>query len=134
MVVLGLLGSVTVPVPDTTVQVPTAGKVTGLPLSCAEVPSLVHRLWSLPAFAFGLLASNTCTLTASVVMPLAQGPLVTVQEKMLSPMARSKTTVLGSFGLAMVPVPLTRVHVPTAGKVTGLPCKVVVVTSAVHSS
>ena len=36
-------------------------------------------------------------------------------------MVRPVTVVLGEFGLVMVPVPLTNVHVPTAGDVAMLP-------------
>ena len=52
----GSLGDTTVAVPLTTLQVPMAGKVTGLPARSVPVAG-VHNSWSGPASATGLLAS-----------------------------------------------------------------------------
>ena len=61
-----------------------------------------------------------------MVIPLVQGPLSTVQVKMLIPTARPLTAEFGSFGLAITPEPCVSVHVPLAGKITELPAIVVV--------
>lgn len=62
----------------------------------------------------------------SVVMPLAQGPLFTVHWNMFCPTPRPVMDVFGLLGLTMVPVPLTKVQVPTAGTMMELPAMVVV--------
>ena len=60
-------------------------------------------------------------LTSSVVEPLLHGPLSTVQRNTCSPMVRPDTVAFGSFGSEMIPLPLTRVQVPTAGKIGEFP-------------
>ena len=65
-------------------------------------------------------------LTSSVVIPLAHGPLSTVQRSTTSPTVSPVMSVFGSFGSAITALPLTMDHVPSAGLVTGLPLRVVV--------
>src|SRR5436190_13382867 len=119
-VVVGLLMFVIVPVPLTSVHEPTAGTITALPAMVA-VPFTVHSDWSGPALAFGLPALYTLIRTMSNVIPLAQGPLFTVQRNSWIPTVRLVICVVGLFGFTMVPPdPLSIVHVPTAGEVTVL--------------
>ncbi len=80
MDVMGLDGSVMVPVPLTRVQVPVAGEMMALPAMVA-VPLVVQSDWSGPASAAGVPKSNTRTVTSSVVTPEGQGPLSTDQLK-----------------------------------------------------
>ena len=61
-------------------------------------------------------------------MPLAHGPLLTVQTRSKMPMPMFVTVVFGSVGSVMVPVPFRIVHRPLAGKVIELPASVALVT------
>ena len=66
-------------------------------------------------------------LISSLVMGGVQEPLVIVQRKVFTPIERPLTVVLRCAAFANVPVPLTTVHDPEAGKVTMLPASVVLV-------
>ena len=55
----------------------------------------------------------------------AQGPLLTAHWNTFTPTARPLTTVIDAFGVAIVPLPLTSVQVPLAGKMMLLPVSVV---------
>ncbi len=61
----------------------------------------------------------------SVVRLGSHGPLLTVHWKMCSPTVSPVTALAGSFGSRMLPVPLTSVHVPMAGAMMALPCRLV---------
>src|SRR5690606_7064376 len=122
--VFGLLGVTKVPPPSTKVQRPEAGKMRLLPESTVAFAS-EQSSWSGPAWATGLLLSNTRMRTSSVVMPAPQGPLFTVQRKMLSPTAKPVICVFGLEGETMVPAPFTSDHVPVAGATTALPASTV---------
>ena len=108
-----------VPVPLTKVHCPLAGTVIVLP-AMVMVPLVVHSETSGPALATGFPASNTSTRTTSSVTPAGQGPLLTVQRNSLMPTPMVLICVVGLLGLTMVPLPLTTVQAPTAGKVTAL--------------
>ena len=126
------MASTSVPDPLTSVHVPTAGKITALPSNWVALEGKQSSR-SGPALALLLPWSKRRMLTSSVVTPLAQGPLLTVQAKMFSPTPRSVTVVVAAFGEEMVPWPLTKVQVPVAGKINALPVRVVMV-FGVHSS
>ncbi len=125
-VVAGSLGSVMAPKPLTWNQKPSAGNAAALPESVTSLAG-VQISMSPPASAAACWSSYTKMLTRSVVMPLAQGPLLTVHRKMFSPVPRPITRLVGLAGLVMVPLPLTSVHVPVAGLITLLPCSEVLV-------
>ena len=72
-------------------------------------------------------------VTSSCVIGLVHAPLFTCQRKTFAPKARPLTAVVDAVGLAMVPLPLTRVQVPTAGTINTLPWSVVLVVG-VHNS
>ena len=131
MEVAGSFGDAMVPVPETSVQVPVAGKVMALPAMVVLVTG-VHKLWSGPAFADGTELLNTDTLTSSWLTG-AQGPLLTVHRNTFTPTPRLLMAVVGEEGFWMLPWPLTRVHVPVPGAVIVLPAMVVLVVG-VHSS
>ena len=67
-VVLGSLGSANVPVPPTSVQVPTAGGTAVFAVSWVEVPG-VQSCWFGPASAAGCAGSKAVTVTWSEVVP-----------------------------------------------------------------
>ena len=75
----------------------------------------------------------TTIVISSTVIVFAQGPLLTVQANTLGPMLRPLTVAFGEVALVIVPVPLTSVHTPVAGKIKLLPASVVPVLG-VHSS
>ncbi len=66
-------------------------------------------------------------LTRSLLPLVSQGPLSMVHMNTFSPTARLVTRVFGSLGSAMSPCPLIRVHVPKAGTMGVLPCRLVLV-------
>ncbi len=119
--VVGLVASVKVPVPLTTLQTPEAGARGALP---ANVVELLHTDWLGPAFAAGLAGLNTTMLTSSCVVGGTQGPLLMVQRKVFTPMPNPLTAVLGLLALAKVPVPATTVHEPVAGAIGAFPASV----------
>ena len=123
-VLLGLVGVVMVPAPLTRVHCPVAGASGALP---PRVELAAHTCWSAPALAFGLAGLKTVMLTSSCVVGGVQGPLLIVQRKVFTPTERPLTVVLRWVALAKVPVPLTTVHRPVAGKVTALPARVALV-------
>lgn len=101
----GLEGLVTVPAPLILVHVPVPA--TGVfPASVAVVP---HTLWAEPALA--VVGAATPVITTSLEEG-AQGALLMVQRKTLSPTVRPVTAEAGPEGLAIVPDPLTLVHIP----------------------
>lgn len=63
--------------------------------------------------------------TKSEVLAGAQGALFTVQRKVFVPTERPVTSLVGSFTSAKTPVPLTTVHVPTAGKTDAVALRLV---------
>ena len=103
--------------PLTKVQRPVAGEAYALP-AMVVVPFVVQSEISGPAFAIGVLLSNTNTRTTSLVNPSGHGPLLTVQRNSLMPRGSPVICVVGLFGFVMVPPPDTTVHVPTAGAMT----------------
>ena len=106
-----------VPVPDTTVHKPVAGKIGVLPARVALLPG-AQTDWSGPALAAGEAGENTTMLTSSIKLP--QGPLLMVYRNVLMPMANPETVVVVWFALAKVPEPATTVHVPVAGDCGGV--------------
>ena len=99
-----------------------------LPASVVPV-SGVQTCWSFPALATGLFSSNTVIVTWSLEKGVVHGPLVTAHWNTFRPTLNPLTSVLGSFGSAKMPVPVTTVQ-PTAGVLTALPVKVVFVVGA----
>ena len=130
--VFGSVGSARTPVPWTRDQVPVPGKVYVLPARNTALKG-VQMLWSGPAAAAASLPLNTRTTMVSEVVPLAQGPLSTVQTKTFSPIANPVTPEVGEDGAVIEPAPLSKVQAPAAGKVNGLPASTVLSTGVQSS-
>ena len=113
------------PVPLTTLHVPCAG-VGGALAASVVVLVGVQKDLSRPALAPLTVGSKVSTTTWSFVVPFAHGPLFTVHWKVLVPMLRAVTVVVGEVGEVMVPLPFTKVHCPVAGKMGTLPVSVAV--------
>ena len=88
--------SAIVPVPPTSVQVPTPG-VEGRSAAILVLLTGSQNDWSGPASASGAFGSNTDIVTTSEVIDGSQGPLLVVHCRILFPCARSVTEVFGSL-------------------------------------
>ena len=129
MVVVVEFGFVMVPVPAVMDQMPVAVPTGALPVT-VTTGLVEHTLWSAPALAGCAFWSKILMVTRSFVEG-PHGPLLTVHWKVLAPMPNPVIEVTGEFGETMVPLPLTNVHTPVAGKITLLPAMVAVV-NGVH--
>ena len=126
------VASAKVPLPWTTDQLAVARPTAPLAASTTEL--VVEQIsWSGPASACWALPLKMLIATWSLVMPFAQGPLSTVHSSTTVPTTRPVIWVFGSVGSAMVAVPLIKLHCPVAGKVSALPCRLVLVIG-VHRS
>src|SRR5436190_10676020 len=115
-------------VPCTTLHDPVATPVGAL-AAITAVLLVPQRLWSGPASAACASPSASVMVIASLVIGLAHAPLFTVHTNWLTPTPMPVMAVIGSLAFAMVATgPKACVHVPVAGKVTALPCIVVLVT------
>lgn len=123
IVVVALVGVVIVPVPEINVHRPVAGDSGVLP-AITVLGVLLQICWFAPAFAADALGSKRVIVTWSVVMPFAHGPLLQVHWNTFAPTARPVTVLLGDAGDVIVPLPLTNVHKPVAGKIGVLPLSV----------
>jgi hypothetical protein len=117
---VGLLGVVMVPKPDSSVQLPSP--ITGvLPEKFVDV--VAHKLKLVPALATVGLAK---LVMLTVELLGGHTPLLMVHSNTLVPVPNAVTPLIGLVGVVMVPPPETNVHnpVPTNGV---LPDKLVAV-------
>ena len=104
-VVLGELILVIVPVPLTTLQVPTP-LVAVLPDKVAVV--VLHRFWSVPALA--AVEGKAMFIVTSSVLVLHAPLLIVQRNTVLLPAVIPVTVVVGLLAVAIVHVPLTILH------------------------
>lgn len=117
-------GFTMVPPPLTWLHTPVAGADAALPFNVTELVG-EQMVMSEPAFAAGWALSKMVITTSSWV-GVPQGPLLMVHRKRLTPIPSPVTVVLDELGLVIVPVPFTKVQVPTAGETAVLPASVAV--------
>src|SRR5438477_9632168 len=103
---LGLLGVVIVPLPLTKLHVALPA-VAVFPASVAVLVS--QKLWLGPALAV-VGVSDRVIATASAAS--VQVPLWIVHRNTLAPYPKLLTPELGLLGVVIVPLPLTKLHVP----------------------
>src|SRR5690606_32679647 len=126
--VLGLDGSTTVPLPAM-LQKPMAGCVAALAnMSTSSAPGS-QNCWSGPASASACVLSYMVTTTVSVIAG-PQGPFRRVQTSTVSPGSRPERVAFAAVGSLSVPAPLSMVHSPVAGALTGVAFIGVLVTGA----
>ena len=97
MIVVGLVGSTMVALPDTIVHIPVAGYTALLPAKVVDV-SGVQTCWSAPALAAAWLVLNMVMVTVSVRGEPPHGPLLIDHWKMLSPIPNPVISEVGLFG------------------------------------
>ena len=106
-VVLGELILVIVPVPLTTLHVPTP-LVAVLP---DKVPVVVlHRFWSVPALA--AVAGVAIVIVTSSVLDVHAPLLIVQRNTVVLPTVIPVTVVVGLVAVVIVHVPLTTLHAP----------------------
>ena len=119
---VGEVGVVTVPEPDTNDQIPVAGEIAAVAFMVCVLLGK-HFTASDPAFAPGWLVLNMVTVTSSLgaMPPGLHGPLLTVHLYTFAPTLIPVTTAVGLFEGVNVPDPEITVHWPVPGEVTALP-------------
>ena len=104
IIVFGSFTSAIVPVPPTSVHVPTPG-ASGVVAVRLVLETGSQNDWSTPAFASAAFGSKTNMVTRSLVIASSQGPLLNVHWKIFSPTGRLETSVSGSLMSAISPPP-----------------------------
>ena len=122
--VVGLFALAKVPEPLTTLQVPVAGATAALAAKVNDATG-AQRFCGGPALATAAFRLKTLITTSSEVVLGTQGPLLMVQRRVVTPIGRPDTPVVGEAGLAMVAAPFTTVHWPVPGAVAAFAANVV---------